>query len=48
MKESTRSAAMQKMDRFCVQIGFQDDWPDYAEFWDLAGRTYVDCVNIAC
>jgi len=46
MEESTRAAALQKMAGFRVQIGFQDEWPDYAEFGELAGRTYVDCVNI--
>jgi len=46
MKASTRENAMKKMRGFRVQIGFQDEWPDFGTFGDCDGLSYVECVNL--
>lgn len=44
MAESTRANAMEKMAGFRVQIGYQDEWPDYSSFGDLTNLSYMKCV----
>merc|ERR1719491_1841894 len=48
MKASTRENAMRKMKGFRVQIGYQNEWPDYkGKFGDCPeGTSYVECVNL--
>jgi putative endopeptidase len=42
MTETTKTKAIEKLDKFTVKIGYPDEWEDYSKMEVAAGKSYFD------